>query len=292
MAISIGCGSWADDAYVGVLYPKGLPKDQRLKHYATHFEHVEVNSSYYATPKIATVQNWVKQTPPSFTFDLKLHRAISQSPGKFGILPKAVEGKSKKTKGKVDGEQKKDLVAYTLEQLQPLFRAKKFGTFLLMLAPSFTPDRHVLNELDGVIAALQPHSIAVELRERHWVEGKTKAKTLDYFREKQIAWVTVDMPDLDQPGVMPPVDEVTSPKLAYLRLHGRNAKGWKNAQTAVERHTYLYRPSELKEIVRRIRKLERRAERVRVVANNHAKDFAPRTALELKRLLGQAIDES
>jgi uncharacterized protein YecE (DUF72 family) len=87
---------------------------------------------------------------------------------------------------------------------------------------------------------------------------------------------------------MPPMDEVTQPGLAYLRLHGRN-KAWLKAKTAEERHDYLYSKKELGEIMARIRRLAGQAAEVRVVANNHARDFAPRTALEIKRLWGQPV---
>ena len=84
---------------------------------------------------------------------------------------------------------------------------------------------------------------------------------------------------------MPPVDEVTNPRLAYLRLHGRNRE-WAKAKTAEERHTYDYPAAELGEIAARARSLATKAERVHVVANNHAQDFAPRTALALQEMLG------
>jgi uncharacterized protein YecE (DUF72 family) len=75
---------------------------------------------------------------------------------------------------------------------------------------------------------------------------------------------------------------------SYLRLHGRN-KAWLKAKTAEERHDYLYSKKELGEIMARIRRLAGQAAEVRVVANNHARDFAPRTALEIKRLWGQPV---
>jgi uncharacterized protein YecE (DUF72 family) len=84
---------------------------------------------------------------------------------------------------------------------------------------------------------------------------------------------------------MPPVDEVTNPKLAYLRLHGRNPK-WLEATTAAERHAHAYDEQELTQIVSRVRRLATQAKGAHVIANNHAQDFAPKSALELKQLLG------
>jgi uncharacterized protein YecE (DUF72 family) len=266
MAIRIGCGSWGDAEYTGLLYPPGLPPDKRLGCYATWFDHVEVNSSYYATPRREAVVKWVKETPASFLFDVKLHRAFSRSPAKV--------------------TRESDLLAYLLKGLQPLIRAKKLGAFLLVLAPDFGPEKHRLDELDLLIDKLQPAPLAVELRHGDWVKGKERAKTLAFFRERQIAWVATDMPRLKDSTILPAIDEVTLPRLAYLRLHGRN-KNYLKAKSAAERHTYEYSPAELKEIAARIKRLTGQAEDVCVVANNHAQDFAPKTALAPQRLIGQ-----
>jgi uncharacterized protein YecE (DUF72 family) len=264
MAIHIACGSWADAEYVDILYPKGLPAKERLSGYARHFDAVEVNSSYYATPRRETAMQWVKQTPKNFVFNIKLHRAFSQSPRKT-----AEEGR---------------LLELLLEGIDPLLQAQKLGAFLLVLPPSFGPSNHGLAELDILAEKLVPHALAVELRDSDWVQGAERARTLDYFRERKLTWVAVDMPRIKGSTIMPPVDEVTAPRLAYIRLHGRN-KGWLDAQSAAERHQHAYSTRELSDLARRVRSLADKAETVQVVANNHAEDFAPKAALALKQLL-------
>jgi uncharacterized protein YecE (DUF72 family) len=84
---------------------------------------------------------------------------------------------------------------------------------------------------------------------------------------------------------MPPLDEVTQPQLAHLRLHGRNPR-WPELKTAEEKHRYDYNDPELHEIAARARTLAAKAQEVHVVANNHASDFAPKAALALRRILG------
>ena len=266
MAIQVGCGSWADPEYAGLLYPQGFPPDMRLSGYAMWFDHVEVNATYYSTPKRETVEKWAALTPPAFLFDIRLHRAFSQSPDKTAR----------------DGR----LLEMLLAGLEPILRTKKLGTFLLILSPSFSPERHRLQEIDTLIDKIRPYPLAIELRHAAWVHGKAKQTTLEFFRERQVTWVAVDMPQLDDSSLMPPIDEVTQPKLAYLRLHGRN-QDYLKAKSAAERHTYAYSEIDLRDIVKRIRHLSARAKNVRVVANNHACDFAPQTALALKQLLGQ-----
>jgi uncharacterized protein YecE (DUF72 family) len=266
MATRIGCGSWADPEYVGLLSPPGFPSELRLSAYAMWFDHVEVNSSYYATPRSKAVAQWVASTPPDFLFDIRLHRAFSMSPEKT-----AKEGR---------------FLDYLFDGLQPLFEAKKFGTFLLVLSPFFSPERHQLTELDFLIEKIRPHLLAIELRQASWVSRENRDATLEFFRNRGVAWVAVDMPRIEGSDIMPAVDAVTLPALAYLRLHGRNA-GWLETKSAAERHTYFYSENELKEIVGRIRMLEKSAKEVRVLANNHAVNIAPLTALALKEMLGQ-----
>jgi uncharacterized protein YecE (DUF72 family) len=265
MAIQCACGSYADPDYAGILYPKKFAPELRLSAYAMWFDHLELNASYYSVPKSNAVAKWLNDTPAAFFFDVRLHRVISQSPEKS-----AREGR---------------LLNYFLESLQPLIQAKKLGAFLLVLSPNFAPERHRLEELDLLVEKLRPHPLAIELRHRDWIEGEARATTLGWFRKRQVTWVAVDMPRIPGSDIMPAVDEVTNPRLVYLRLHGRNPR-WLEGKSAAEKHTYAYNEDELREIAERVRRLADRAENVRVVANNHARDFAPRTALALKELLG------
>lgn len=266
MAIHVGIGSWADPEYVGVLFPKGVKPADRLKIYATRLGHAEINSSYYATPRRELVENWVKQTPPDFRFQIKLHRAISQSPQKSAV-----------------GE----LPATLLRATEPLVEAGKLGTFLLVLPPGFAPGKHALEELDALVERLQPHPLAVELRDSGWVAGPQRARTLEYFRRRRLVWVAVDMPRVEESTIMPAVDEVTHSAIAYLRLHGRNPD-WLTVKTAEERHQHAYTAKELDEIAGRIGTLAKAAEEVYVVCNNHAGDFPPKAALALQAKLGLA----
>src|SRR4051812_9072686 len=115
--ISVAIGSWTDKEYKNLLYPKGLPDNERLTTYATFFDHVEVNSSYHRIPPLAFVENWVKQTPSGFLFDFKLQKEISGDP-----------------EGAARGEAQ---VSQLVRAARPLIEAKKLGTFFLVLPPSF-----------------------------------------------------------------------------------------------------------------------------------------------------------
>lgn len=267
MDIRVGIGSWGDDAYVGVLYPKELPKAERLREYARSLEHVEVNSTYYAMPKPEAVRGWVAQTPDGFSFSVKLHRVFSQSPVKAAGGP---------------------MLERLRASMEPLAAAGRLAAYLLLLPATFSPGRHRLEELETLAKRLAPHPLAVELRHRGWVDGAQRAATLATFRALGLAWVAVDMPAIEGSTLPPAVDEVTHPECGYLRLHGRNP-AYLAAETAAEAHAYEYGARELSELATRARTLAKKARQVFVIANNHAEDFAPKAALELRRRLGVRV---
>ena len=267
MAIHIGCGSWADASYVGVLYPKKSPANQRLHLYSQWFDRIEFNASYHRTPSTKQMGDWAAETPPGFIFDFKLHQSFSQHPARAAAS---------------------DEVQRLAAAVEPLIEAGKLGAFLLTLPPSFEPSSRSLHELDDLIKKLPSYPLAVELRHRGWVEGAALTTTLEYFRRNHLVWVAVDVPQLDSPSLLPAIDEVTDGKLAYLRLHGRNPN-YLQGKTAAEKHHHEYTEGELEEIVGRIKQLAAKAADVHVSVNNHAKNFAPKAAITLRRLLGQPV---
>ena len=77
------------------------------------------------------------------------------------------------------------------------------------------------------------------------------------------------------------------PKVAYLRLHGRDPKAYLTGKTVAERFHYDYSDAEFNEVADRARHLAAEADEVHVVFNNNARDFAPKAAERLRRRRGQ-----
>ena len=78
--ILIGSASWTDKTLVecGRFYPKDCKSaEARLRHYATQFPIVEVDSSYYGMPTPANAQLWAERTPEHFTFNIKAFRLFT-----------------------------------------------------------------------------------------------------------------------------------------------------------------------------------------------------------------------
>src|SRR3954467_15303885 len=183
-SIHVGTSSWADPGFVEEWYPPGLPARDRLPWYAEHFEAVEVNSTFYAVPAVATVRRWVEATPDDFTFDVKLHRLLSRHAAGLDALPKALrDGATTGPRGRVKLDRRLEdaLADATLEAVQPLVDAGKLASFLLQLTPGFSPKAHGLDELRPLVERLAPHPVAIELRHRGWADPQRLEATLGWY---------------------------------------------------------------------------------------------------------------
>ncbi len=289
--ILVGTASWSDPGFVERWYPAKLPAGERLPWYAQHFEMVEVNSTFYAVPAVRLVERWQRDTPNEFIFDVKLHRALSRHATNVKSLPPALQKLAEAdAKGtvKLTAKLERALLDEVTASVEPLRAAGKFGGFLLQLSPAFSPRKHELAELDDMCARLAPSGMVVELRNRNWTEGEELARTLEFFRHHQTTLALVDAPDESHFTIMPSeLDEITNPRRAYLRLHGRNAQAYLRGKTVAERFYYDYSDEEIAEVAERTKKLAREAESVHVIFNNNALDFAPHAALRLRAALGQ-----
>jgi uncharacterized protein YecE (DUF72 family) len=288
--ILVGTSSWADPGFVEEWYPPKLAARDRLAWYAERFEYVEVNSSFYAVPAQKTVARWAEVTPDDFVFDVKLHRLLSRhSAGLDSLLPELRDGATTDDRGRVmlTPELQDLLVGATLEAVEPLAEAGKLGPFLLQLTPAFSPGKHKLDELEPLAAALREPGLAIELRNRNWVEGERVEETLDWYERNGVTFVCVDAPPGDNFQILPSVDAVTRRDLAYMRLHGRNTEGYLKGKTVAERFAWDYSGSELEEIAGRARGLAENAGQVHVAFNNNRGADAPDAARRFRQLLGQ-----
>jgi uncharacterized protein YecE (DUF72 family) len=85
------------------------------------------------------------------------------------------------------------------------------------------------------------------------------------------------------------VNEVTNPNVAYLRLHGRNAKAYIAGKTVAARFDYNYDDKEIAEVAQRSRRLATEAREVHAIFNNNNLDYAPHAAIRLRKALGQIV---
>jgi uncharacterized protein YecE (DUF72 family) len=291
--ILVGTASWSDPGFVERWYPKKLPAGERLQWYAQHFEMVEVNSTFYSVPEPRMVERWCAATPNEFTFDVKLHQLFSFHSTPAKLLPPELQRRAETdARGRVKSTPDlQDALLQIFLRSTSIFRdAGKLGVFLLQLSPSFSPRKHEVDELERLIEMLSDYELAIEFRNRDWAVGDQLESTIDFLRKHYAIFVNVDGPASDHFMVMPSnVDEVTNFDVAYLRLHGRNAKGYITGKTVAARFDYDYSENEIAEVAQRSTKLAREARELHVIFNNNNLDYAPHAALRLRKALGQIV---
>ena len=129
----------------------------------------------------------------------------------------------------------------------------------------------------------------IELRNRNWLTDAHRGTTLQFFRSRRLALVLVDAPQSEHFTVMQTENQITNPKLAYLRLHGRNARAYISGRSVAERFNYDYSDQEIDEVADRVRELAEDTEDVHVAFNNNHSLYAPKAALRLKDRSGTCL---
>ena len=75
----IGTSGFSYPYWKNRFYPEGLPGSKWLQYYATQFNTLELNSSFYRFPKIAHLKKAADQTPDDFVFTVKAHKIITHT---------------------------------------------------------------------------------------------------------------------------------------------------------------------------------------------------------------------
>ena len=83
--VHIGCSGWNYADWRGRVYPPGCPPSRWLAHYATLFDTVEVNSTFYRLAKPKAVATWLEDTPPDFVFAAKASQFLTHMKRLTGI---------------------------------------------------------------------------------------------------------------------------------------------------------------------------------------------------------------
>jgi uncharacterized protein YecE (DUF72 family) len=73
----IGCSGWNYKSWKGRFYPEGLPPSRWLAYYASTFDTVEVNNTFYRLPEGPVFRSWKEETPEGFLMAVKASRFLT-----------------------------------------------------------------------------------------------------------------------------------------------------------------------------------------------------------------------
>jgi uncharacterized protein YecE (DUF72 family) len=280
--ILVGTASWTDKTLVacGRFYPPACKTaEQRLRFYAQQFPLVEVDSSYYAMPLPQTAQLWAERTPERFTFNVKAFRLFTGHPA----LVTALDRDLQKALGadlprtlyyeKLPQEIRSELWRRFRAALQPLQAAGKLGAVHFQFAPWLLRNRASMAHVEHCAAEMQGFLVAAEFRHATWFFGEHLEGTLAWERELGLVHTVVDSPQ-GFANCVPCVWDVSNPRLAIVRLHGRNKETWnkKGLAASSARFDYQYSADELAAMVPEIEHLATQARQVHVIFNTNNED--------------------
>jgi uncharacterized protein YecE (DUF72 family) len=181
----LGTSGWSYADWEGSVYRAGIPAASRLAEYVRHYATVEIDSTFYGTPRAATVSRWREVAPDGFRFAAKFPREITHDNHLVGSQ-RAAEGFVKTMEGLGD----------------------RLGPLLVQLPPSFGVEGFGVLEdfLDGLPGDFR---YAVEVRHKSWVHSDLA----NLLAERGVALTLIDYPG------MPRMTEPTA-DFSYIRLLG------------------------------------------------------------------------
>lgn len=248
--VYVGTMGWGYEDWAGPFYPAETTPREGIALYARAFDAVEIDSTFYGTPRETVVRHWRAATPDHFVFCPKVPRLITHDQGLIDVaapLRRFVE---------------------VMSLLGP-----KRGPMLLQMPPSFT--RAELPALTAFLPLLREFNdpgvrFAIEFRHRSLIGPDVSALLLEH----NVALVSADYVGM-------PRQFTATADIAYLRLIGKHGAFDKHDKPYADRSEDVDRWAQ---VLRTNQSLFRAAY---VFCNNDFEGYSPSTANKFKARLGQ-----
>ncbi len=219
-----------------------------LQQYASVFDTVEINSSFYKPLDEGTILGLTRNTRRGFMFSAKINRKFTHD-----------------LRLKLNEATQEELEKF-VQLFDPLLTQDRLGCFLIQLPPSLRRNDGLL---ESFLAAL-PHryDYVVEFRHNSWLDDAVW-KTLSKY---EAAYCIVDEP------LLPPEIHVTSP-IGYVRWHGHGERPW---------YDYRYSQQQLEGWAPKVKELSLNTKKLFGIFNNHFHGYAPENCIQMMEMLGIA----
>ena len=260
--ILIGTSGYDYPEWKGVFYPEDLKRKDFLSYYATQFNALELNNTFYNMPTAERLLSFYERSGGLLQFSIKANRLLTHEPGRSW----------------------QTAATDFLAAVTPLAEKGSLCAVLFQFPQSFhyTDENRIY--LAKLIAEFQGLPVIIEFRHVEWI----KESVLKGLEERQASLCFCDMPQLK---ALPDGKTVKAPFIgptAYIRLHGRNESAWyvnDSSPNGSSRYTYDYSDSELIEFVPVIKSAVITGKKPVVFFNNHPNGSGAKNAKKLKELL-------
>jgi uncharacterized protein YecE (DUF72 family) len=193
----VGCSGWEYKHWRGDFYPASLPRTRWFEHYASLFDTVEINNTFYRLPEEATFAAWAARAPAGFTYAVKASRFLTHM---------------KKLK------EPEEPLERLFSRMRPLGR--HLGPVLYQLPPAWKLDRSRLEHFLQVLPARVQH--VLEFRDPSWYHDDV----LEMLARSGVSLCLHDMPGSA-------TGQLRVGPIVYVRYHG--ASGHYSGDYARER---------------------------------------------------------
>jgi uncharacterized protein YecE (DUF72 family) len=260
----LGTMGFAYDPWRGVFYPDDASPRSYLAYYSRVFNAVELDTTFYGTPRESTVRQWATLTPPDFQFCPKTPREITHE---LGLSLARGAG---------------DTMVGFLEAVRAF--GSRLGPVLIQLPPSF--DTRELPVLAEFLAALPLDlRFAVEVRHPSWYEttktgpfSEDRSGLRHILADLQMAWVALDYLTL-------PRQIVPTTGYLYIRWIGQHGHFVQRGREEIDVSARLAWWWD------QIRRHAQQVPRIYGFFNDDYAGYAPATCNRFKALAGLAVVE-
>ncbi|MAL17996.1 MAG: hypothetical protein CL670_00925 [Balneola sp.] len=169
MPYHLGCTVWSLPEWKGTFFSDDAKPDQFLSQYASAFNSVEGNTTFYNVPDPEVVKKWGEQTPKGFKFCFKFPRLITHQRKMLDVEDEALS---------------------FVRLFEPI--REKLGPFMIQFPESFSPQD--LYKLENVLSVLpKSFSYSVEVRHRDFFDhGKHERNLISLLKSYDVDRVIFD----------------------------------------------------------------------------------------------------
>ena len=288
MQLYIGTSGYDYPEWKGEFYPQDLKRADFLAYYATIFNALELNFSFYGMPVPEKMLSFYERTDGKVVFSVKANQLLTH---------------------KIDGNWRNYAEDFK-NAVKPLLEKGVLGAVLFQFPESFHYTKENRIYLAMLVSAFDGFPVVVEFRHKEWIKD-TVFMGLESYKA---SLCFCDMPRLKNLPDGTLLDAPFVGNIAYVRLHGRNAEAWyasepengtepetgsngsdagsesgstgaSGGQNGSERYKYDYSADELVQFVPVINTAINAGKKVHVYFNNHPCGFGAKNAKLFKDMM-------
>lgn len=181
----IGCSGFYYREWKNIFYPEGLAQKNWFTYYASRFNSIELNGTFYKIPAVENLEKWYNASPENFSFSVKAPRLVTHY------------------------KQLKECDAILDEFYDIIQRGlqEKLSLILFQFPPSFTYSDDRLQRIINTLS--QGIKKVVEFRHAGWWQPEV----YDALSKNHIVFSGISHPSL-------PDNIIINNKAVYYRFHG------------------------------------------------------------------------